>query len=186
MTSEQQRYALAARILHWIMAVGFIFMWGCGYAMTSLVEDDSPLEELLFGLHISTGVTLLFLLIVRILVRFTAVVPPLPAGLSSAERIGSQLGHLGLYLAPAVVIAIGWAESDFGGHGVTWFGVSMPKIFPTMEELNGINLESTLADLHMWIAYAMLGLAVIHVAAVAKHRWIDKHDVLHRMTFGGK
>ena len=36
----------------------------------------------------------------------------------------------------------------------------------------------------MWLAYAMLGVAAVHVAAVAKHRWIDRHDVLRRMTFG--
>ena len=61
-----ERYHLAARLMHWIMAAGFVFMWGCGYAMTTLVEDDSSLEELLFDLHISVGVTLLALLAARI------------------------------------------------------------------------------------------------------------------------
>ena len=56
------RYHLSARMIHWGMAAGFVFMWACGYAMTTLVEDDSPLEEFLFDLHISTGVTLLALL----------------------------------------------------------------------------------------------------------------------------
>ena len=46
------RYHPAARLIHWAMALGFVFMWGCGYAMTTLVEDDSPLEEFLFDLHI--------------------------------------------------------------------------------------------------------------------------------------
>ena len=65
----EERYHLAARLMHWIMALGFVFMWGCGYSMTTLVEDDSPLEEFLFDLHISIGVTLLALLVVRIAVR---------------------------------------------------------------------------------------------------------------------
>ncbi|MCY4470689.1 MAG: cytochrome b/b6 domain-containing protein, partial [Thiotrichales bacterium] len=67
MTDE--KYHLATRLIHWIMAVGFVFMWGCGYAMTTLVVEDSPLEEFLFDLHISVGVTLLALLAVRIAVR---------------------------------------------------------------------------------------------------------------------
>lgn len=58
---DNDRYSLAARLIHWIMAAGLAFMWCCGYAMTTLVAEDSPLEELLFGLHISTGVTLLLL-----------------------------------------------------------------------------------------------------------------------------
>ena len=31
----------------------------------------------------------------------------------------------------------------------------------------------------------MLAVALGHVAAAFKHRWIDGHDVIRRMTFGG-
>ena len=186
MRSDQERYSVAARVLHWVMAVAFLFMWGCGYAMTTLVKEDSPLEEILFGLHISIGVTLLVLLFARIAMRFLTPPPPLPEGLSGFERTGAHLAHAGLYLLPAVVIAVGWAETDFGGHGVQWFGVALPKVFPTRDELFGLELEPVLADLHMWLAYTMLAIVAVHVAAVAKHRWVDKHDVLHRMTFGGR
>ena len=178
------RYSIAARILHWLMAIGFLFMWACGYAMTSLVADDSPIQEFLFGLHISIGVTLLLLLVIRIAVRLAQRPPALPKGLARWERIGSQLGHWGLYLLPAATIAVGWAETDFGGHGVAWFGIEMPKIFPTRERLFGFDLEMTTATLHLWFAYTMLGLAVLHVAAVVKHKWVDGHDLLTRMTFG--
>jgi len=183
---DMDRHVLSARILHWVMAAGFIFMWACGYAMTSLVPDDSALQEFLFGLHISIGVTLLMLLAARIAVRLMNPPPPLPGGLASWEKIGSHLGNFALYLLPAIVILIGWAETDFGGHGVEWFGLPMPKVFPTMEVLWGLNLETTTAFLHKWLAYTMLALAVVHVAAVIKHRWVDGHDVLGRMTLGSR
>ena len=179
-----ERYVFSARVLHWLMAAGFIFMWICGYAMTSLVADDSPTEEFLFGLHISVGVTLLMLLALRIIVRVRNTPPPLPEHMAGWEKTGSHLGHFGLYLLPAAVITVGWAETDFGGHGVRWFGLSMPKLFPTMETLWGLNLEEITAFLHEWGAYAMLILALVHVAAVIKHKWFDGHDVLQRMNFG--
>lgn len=178
------RYALSIRILHWLMAIGFLFMWGCGYSMTTLVAEDSRLEELLFGLHISIGVSLLVLLLIRVGMRLATTARPLPDGLRRLERTGARLGHFGLYLLPVLIIVMGWAETDFGGHGVKWFGVAMPKIFPTMETLAGINLETLTATLHKWSAYSMLGLAVVHVAAAAKHQLIDGHDILHRMTLG--
>lgn len=181
---ENDRYAVSARLIHWIMAVGFAFMWACGYTMTTLVEEDSPLEELLFGLHISTGVTLLFLLVARIGVRLANRPPPLPEGIRRVERVGAHLGHAALYALPAAVIAVGWFEVDAGGHGASWFGVPMPKVFPTMETLGGYEVEGTAETIHKWLAYTMLGVAVVHVAAVAKHRWIDRHDVLRRMTLG--
>lgn len=176
------RYTLPARVLHWLMAIGFLFMWACGYAMTSLVGDDTPIQEFLFGLHISIGVTLLILWAVRIVIRIAQKPPALPTGLVKWEIIGSHLGHWGLYLLPAAIITIGWAETDFGGHGVSWFGISMPKIFPTIETWGGFKLEVLTANLHRWFAYTMLAVAIVHIAAVAKHRWIDHHDVFQRMS----
>lgn len=49
------RHALPLRWLHWIMAGGFVFMWGCGFSMVNLVPEDTPLQETLFALHISIG-----------------------------------------------------------------------------------------------------------------------------------
>ncbi len=177
-----ERYHVSIRILHWLMAVGFLFMWSCGYAMTSLVADGSQMQEFLFGLHISTGVTLLILLLIRIAMRIRFTPPPLREDLPKIERVGARIGHLALYVLPALIIAVGWAETDFGGHGVKWFGVSMPKLFPTLKTLAGVNLEDATATIHQWLAYTMLALAVVHVAAVVRHRWVDGHDVLHRMT----
>jgi len=42
------------------------------------------------------------------------------------ENVGSHFGHLMLYLLPTAIIFIGWAETDFGGHDIEWFGVAMP------------------------------------------------------------
>ena len=92
------------------------------------------------------------------------------------------MGHIALYVLPVVIIGLGWAESDFGGHGVTWFGVSMPKLLPTMDTLWGIGLEAATSQLHKYLAYGMLAVVAVHVAAVIKHR-IEGHDVLDRMLF---
>ena len=179
---SEERYHLSARLIHWIMALGFAFMWGCGYAMTTLVEDDSPLEEFLFDLHISVGVTLLALLVLRIAIRAAHAPPPLPDSIRGRERTAAHLGHGALYALPALVIAAGWAETNFGGHAVQWFGVEMPRVFPETGEA----LQDISEDAHMWLAYAMLAVAAGHVAAALKHRWFDGHDVIRRMTFGSR
>ena len=176
------RYHLAARWLHWIMAVGFVFMWVCGYTMTTLVAEDSALEEILFDLHISAGVTLLVLLLVRIAVRVSTTLPPLPPEIPRLDRAGARLGHAALYALPAVVMTIGWAEVDFEGHDVAWFGISLPKVFPTIESWRGIEPGELAATAHQWLAYTLLGIAFVHVAAVVKHRFVDGHDILRRMS----
>ena len=178
----EDRYHLTARLMHWIMALGFVFMWGCGWAMTSLVEEDSPLQELLFDLHISVGVTLLALLVLRIAIRLVHRPPPLPATIRGMERKAAHLGHAALYALPALVIAAGWAESNFGGHAVQWFGIELPRVFPE----TGEGVQELAEDAHRFLAYGMLAVAAGHVAAAFKHRWLDGHDVIRRMTFGGK
>ena len=86
------RYTLTARLLHWIMAAGFVFMWSSGYIMTTLVNKDGPTGSWLFGLHISVGATLLALLLLRIAVRLRGRTPPLPAGIQGMERTAAHLG----------------------------------------------------------------------------------------------
>ena len=176
--TARTRYSLPARVLHWAMAFSFVFMWGSGYVMTTWVEEDSALEELLFDLHISVGVTLLVLLVVRVAVRLIYAPPPLPEGLMSRlEHWASEIGHRVLYALPLVVIALGWAETNLGGHTVQWFGVAMPTLLGEDELLGDLA-----ATLHMWLAYAFLAAAAGHVLAALKHQWWDDHDILGRMT----
>lgn len=144
--------------------------------MTTVIEENSALEEILFDLHVSVGVTLLILLALRIVVRLAYAAPPLPDVIPRIERIGAHAGHVALYLLPVAVIGLGWAEIDVGWHQVQWFGIPMAKVFPTMEVW-----EELTETLHRWLAYTMLSVALVHVAAVIKHRWIDRHDVLYRM-----
>ena len=51
--------------------------------------------------------------------------------------------------------------------------------------VEGTGLQDLSEDVHMWLAYGMLAVAVGHLAAAFRHRWIDGHDVIRRMTFGG-
>ena len=181
-----ERYVLSARVIHWLVALGFLVMWCSGYSIAELVEEDSALEKFLFSAHFTAGVTLVALLALRIVIRLRNTPPPLPAELPELERFGARLGHLALYVLPVFVLTLGWASVNTGGHTVGWFGIPMPKVFPTLDGPVSEFFEELIEDLHAWLAYTMLGLAVVHIVAALKHRWFDGHDVLHRITFGGR
>ena len=126
-------YSPAASWLHWTMAIGFACMWALGCTMATSVEEDSPLEEWLYDLHVSLGVTLLALLALRVFVRWWQVPPPLLSELSRFERRAAHARHIALYLFPAATIARGWLETDLSGHTVHWFGVELAKAPPHLE-----------------------------------------------------
>jgi cytochrome b561 len=45
-------------------------------------------------------------------------------------------------------------------------------------------LEAIFADLHFWCAIALLTVLGVHGGAAIKHHFIDRDDVLRRMTLG--
>lgn len=150
--------------------------------MANLVQDETLLREILLNLHIWIGVTLLFLLVARVITWVMHRPPPLPEAISKWDAVPAYWTHALLYVLPAIVVTLGWANVNLGGDEVTWFGLNMPKVFPTVENWPGTNGEELSESLHMWAAYTILALVVTHLLGVAKHRWIDKHDVLRRMT----
>ena len=71
----------------------------------------------------------------------------------------------------------GWAKVNFDGDAVSWFGIALPRLLPE----TGETLQQLTEDTHMVLAHVVLVVVVVHVAAVVKHRWFDRHDVLGRM-----
>ncbi len=175
------RYHRIVRVTHWLMALCFLFMWASGYVMRNAMEHDSPLQEYVYDLHKSIGVTLIALLVLRITARFIAPAPRLPIRMPAAERKAAKIGHLTIYVLIVMALITGWALTDFGGHGVVWFGVPMPQIFPVQEQLLGVPLDPLTSDIHAWLVYGLLALVAVHVAAVVKHRAKDKIDLLPRI-----
>ena len=180
-TEPATRYSMLLRAIHWSMAAGFAFLWASGWWMRNHMEPDSALQEAVYDLHKSVGVTLFVLLAVRVAARMLTKVPPLPQSFSPSNRRLAHLGHVGLYAVAALALSTGWALTDFGGHGVVWFGLPMPQVFAVRETLGGIRLDPLVSDMHGWLAYGLLGLVAVHVGAVFWHRRRDHVDLLPRM-----
>lgn len=176
------RYHAVVRWSHWLMAACFVFMWASGYAMRNLMPDDSPAQEFVYDLHKSVGVTLIALLIARLGTRFLSRVPQLPSALPAIQRRAAKAGHWGIYGLIAAGLTTGWALTDFGGHGVVWFGLPMPQIFPIRDQLFGVTLDPLASTIHAWFVYGLLALAAVHVAAVIKHRRADRIDLVPRIA----
>lgn len=99
-------YSAPAALLHWLIAVFILFNLAVGYFM----EDFSPpLKGLVLPLHISSGMTVLALTLVRIAWRLGHVPPPQPPATKPWERHLAHGVHALLYGAMLAMPITGWA-----------------------------------------------------------------------------
>jgi cytochrome b561 len=168
--------------LHWLLGLAVLAMFGVGFYMADL--PFSPLRLKLYNWHKWAGVTFLALSVARLLWRLTHRPPALPQAITQAmpswqTRAYHATHHL-LYVLFFAVPLIGWAYSSAAGFPIVWFGqIPLPDLLAPNKEL-----AELIQPLHGLAAFALLGLAGLHIAAALKHHWIDRDGLLSRMLPG--
>ncbi|BCX19555.1 MAG: cytochrome b [Geminicoccaceae bacterium] len=176
--SGVERYPAALILLHWTMAALILAAIPIGWRMGDL--EPGPLQDALYHLHRSIGVTVLALALVRVVVRRVAGAPPPHPSLAPWQRTLSVAVHHLLYLLFFVVPILGWAgTSAFGAPIVVWGLFELPPILPRNEPLSEILLGA-----HGLFASTLAGLVLLHVAGALYHALIRRDGVMQRMLFG--
>jgi cytochrome b561 len=178
-TTHARRYNRVAMVLHWIIAALIVLQACLGWYMNEILGDHSPARPPVVGLHISVGLTILMLVIVRIGWRLTNPPPPLPAGLAPWERILSGTVHTLFYILMLALPLTGWAVVSAGKHPLLFWGVPWPKI----PGLTGLSRDQhhLLSHTHVFILMWILVISwFLHVGGALKHQF-DGNPVLWRM-----
>lgn len=180
-----QRYSMPAVILHWLTASLII-----GNIALGLLTESFPEAQIRSAIdtHKSLGITILGLVLLRILWRFMRPPPPLPAQYGSIEKRLAHLAHAALYLLMIGIPLSGWMHDSAWKAAaeipMRWFGLFqwprigwIMQIEPALKE----RLHALLGTIHEGLAYALVALVLLHVAAVLKHEWIDREAEFRRM-----
>jgi cytochrome b561 len=144
----------------------------------------SPTRLKLYNWHKWAGVTILVLSALRLLWRLTHRPPVLPGKISKAMPAWQHWAHHGthhaLYALFFLVPLIGWAYSSASGFPIVVFGVlPLPDFVPVDKAL-----AEMIKPFHELTAFALIGLAGLHIAAALKHQWIDRDGLINRMLPG--
>lgn len=171
-------YTGTAKGLHWtilaLLVVQFIVAW----TMPEIHRNTKP--ETLINLHISLGVVILALAVVRLAWRATHGEPVPEDGLPPWQVRSARLVHWLLYLLLFALPILGWINASWRGFPVIMFGVQLPKLVATHAPGFGWT-----GDVHSLLAtYALLGLVGLHVAAALYHYFVRRDRVLQRMLPG--
>lgn len=179
MSATAERYNNTAIALHWLIAMLIFIAFPLGLYMSDLTLSPTKLQ--LFSYHKWIGVTVFVLAIVRVIWRVTHTPPALPDSITRLQQIGSHIVHGFIYVMILAVPVSGWLMSSAKGFKTVWFGVlPLPDLVGKDKALGHL-----LELVHQSLNYFLLLLVVLHVAALIKHQFFDRDEVLSRMLPGG-
>lgn len=170
-----QAYTRTAIALHWLIAVLILAALPLGLAMTEM--PLSPQKLKFYAWHKWLGVTVFLLVLPRLAWRLTHRPPPLPSSVPAWQQQAAQVTHGLLYALMLAIPLTGWLMSSAKGFQTVYLGlIPIPDLLAKDEALGEV-----LATVHAVLAYALMVLLTVHVAAALKHHWVDRDEVLARM-----
>lgn len=204
--AARTRYSTVAIFLHWAIALLIIFNLTTGFFHHSV-------PKVAWGFHVSSGITILALTLVRIVWRLTHKSPPfLP--MARWERGLAHVVHFCLYLAMLAAPLTGWAmisahvdkpapaaaladaapqpgPAPRKGGGPNVWGFPLPKLAPIANIAKGPDGEAKIKaahelfeERHEMMGWIFLGLLLLHIAGALKHQFVDRRRELARMGVG--
>ena len=172
-----KRYNTVAVIIHWIMAILLICMFILGIYMVDLPKGSDE-RSWFFALHKSMGLTLAFLVLVRLFWKLISESPPLPDDVTPIQKIAAVSTHHLLYLMMFIQPITGYISSSFSGYKTKFWGISLPHWGWKSSELN--QLFTTIHD----ISAVIFGLLIfLHISGAMYHIHKKQFHLFKRMWF---
>lgn len=182
MKNSSTRYDRVQIILHWLVALVIFFMIGLGLYMVELPKQselpagEESVRAFYFLMHKSMGLTVAMLIIFRVAWRLTHKAPPLPDSISKWQQRAAGLVHGVIYLLMLAMPLSGYLQSMFSKYDTKFWGVVLPRLAEADNVARG-----QFTDLHKILAFLLIALILIHLAAAIKHR-LAGSDIFERMS----
>ncbi|MBP2170920.1 cytochrome b561 [Erwinia toletana] len=170
------RFGWLSITLHWLVALAVYGMFALGLWMVTLGYYDNWYHQAP-ELHKSIGMVLFAVMILRLIWRFVSPPPKPLSSYSRLVRISAIAAHLLLYLLLFAILFTGYLISTAEGKPIEVFGlIAVPATFA------GNAQQADLAgDIHLYLAWSVVIISVLHGLAALKHHFIDRDITLKRM-----
>jgi cytochrome b561 len=179
MRNTPSSWGSVARLFHWVLGFTILGMLAFGWWMNHI--PARPDRLFYRSIHADIGYVVLLLTVLRLIWRTMNPAPPLPSDTPRWQRIAARISHGAIYAAVILVTMLGWAHS--GAHTPdysSWFGLFHVPQITSPDKAAADAYE----ERHIFFAYVLLALIVIHLAAAAWHHFIKRDRVTARMIDG--
>ncbi len=167
------RYQPVLVALHWLIALLIIGLLCLGFFVLADMPNTDPKKLDILVWHMSGGMSVLVLMILRLLIRRWSARPaPATAGSPLLDRLAS-IAHGNLYLIVFLMIASGWTTGWFISDAFAPHG-ELPSSFAVLPTFR----------VHAALAALLAVLIAAHVVAAFYHQFVLKDALFRRMWFG--
>lgn len=183
-----ENYGSIAKWLHWITAILFLGSYVSVYYRHWFTEAKTPENWTALQLHLSIGITIAVIVVLRILWKIANRSPnPVPG--SRLEHLAAKLGHLALYAVMIIMPVTGYIGTSVDTEYFFMFDITSFKntdyfISNYGDTMTFKEFEKPFDFVHKEImgAWVVWLLILGHISAALYHQFVKKDRTLNRMT----
>jgi cytochrome b561 len=170
------RYDGIAMMLHWLTTLLVLTLFGLAEVWRFVPR---PIRHVMIVAHMSCGILLTLVLVVRIAWRLT---PNHKVADATAGWVGlaSKAVHYGLYGLLAAEAVLGFLGRWSGTRPLSFIGLPIPSPFTPFSK----PAHRLVGGAHDWIAWTIILLAAGHASAALFRHFVLRDEVLWRMLPG--
>lgn len=175
--SHIKNFNLIIVVMHWFMLLLIIAVYAFMEFREIFPKGSEP-REFMKALHFMLGMSVFFLVLIRLVVRFSTTVPDIIPEPKPIEKLLAKLMHVALYIFMIGMPLLGWLILSANGKAVPFFGLQLPMLIAENKELGKLLHE--VHEIGASVGYVLLGG---HALAALFHHYVKKDNTLLRMSF---
>jgi cytochrome b561 len=175
--SDRLQYGTTAKVFHWLIVGLLIVQYLIGWLMPDIHRGDRPGLPMTF--HVSVGITILALIVLRLVWRLTHPVAP-ESSLPPWQRLSSEAVHWMLYALVLGTTITGWLFASFRGWSLQFFYLAPLPMLASDNAAAGKFIDGW----HQAMEWTLLAFIGIHVATAMAHLFIYRDRIMQRMLPG--
>jgi cytochrome b561 len=172
--TDRLQYGTTAKVFHWLIVALLLVQYPIGWLMPDIHRGMKPGAPMTF--HISFGILMLLLIVLRFAWRLTHPVAP-ESSLPPWQRVSSEAIHWLLYVLVLATTVTGWVFASFRGWGVSFFYLFPLPMLGSENAAAGESIDG----LHQALEWALLVVIGLHVAAALAHIFVYRDRIMQRM-----
>ena len=160
-------------MLHWLSAILLFIQIPLGFYLVDLDFGEERLT--LENIHIILGLTIFYLVIIRLLKNIINPTPKLDTSIFKGQKFLAKMNHVLLYVTILSITISGILKKLFNGEILIIF-------FKKIKIEDNFELSEIFYDVHVFSNYLMIALITLHVLAVIIHKFFFDDNLLKKIT----